>query len=350
MRTDNKTLYGIKEDTERAALVIWSFITLISSLLGDSIILVSTTRYRAIKQHKVIVTVIQHLAICDLMQTVFRVIPVTMAMKKDVWVAGEFLCHVQDNVGWIGAVTTLLLTCTMTTFKLITVKHPLKAGTLSSKFGHRVCCLVWLLVLVLYIPVFYVKMRYLRDTIHFSYSDYECNYSYRSSTRDIPIWYETYFLVLFPVIGVISYTTLIVTSLLLLIVARRVAREQNQTLRKEGVITVLLTVLVLFISYLPYSITFVAWLQGIQYSETAWRAVCYVQYLNIMANFFVYCFTVRSFRQFLWKKIVSAVLFPKRSIRRLRGKVPPAVVKNTSSEASKLQKNGTACTLDSTVF
>lgn len=350
MRTDNKTLHGIKEDAERIPLVVWSCITLISSLGGDTLILISTTRYRAIKQHKVIVTVIQHLAVCDLMQTVFRVIPVTMAIQTDTWIAGEFLCHVQDNVGWIGAGATILLTCTMTTFKLVTVRHPLSAGTLSARFGHRVCCVVWFLVLLLYSPVFYVKMRYLRETIHFSYSDYECNYSYRGTGLNIPDWYDAYFLVCFPVITLISYPILIITSLLLLIVARRVAREQNQTLRKEGVITVLLTVLVLFISYLPLSVTFVTWVLGVQYSDTVWRAACYVQYLNIMANFFVYCITVSSFRQFIWKKIVSAFLFPKRSIRRLRGKAPVAVVKDTSSEAAKLQKNVTACTLDSTVF
>ena len=329
MKTDNKTLHGIKSDAERGLLIFWSLITLVSSLLGDTTILVATLRYRAIKQHKVIVAVIQHLAICDLIQVVSRVIPVTMAMIMDDWIVGEFLCHVQDNSGWISAVVTLLLTCTMTTLKFLTTKHPLKIRSFSSKFGHGVCLAVWLLVLVIYSPVFIVKMKYLRDTIHFSYSDYECNYGY--TAQNIPDWYETYFLVLFPVITVLSYTTLIITSVLLLIVARRFARGRNQTLRKEGVITVLLTVIVLFISYLPLSLTFLTWLLGVYYSDVVWRVVCYVQYLNIMANFYIYCISVRSFRMFIRKKICGFLV----SSTKRRGDIISSVAMQTSSSGTK---------------
>jgi hypothetical protein len=97
--------------------------------------------------------------------------------------------------------------------------------------------------------------------------------------------------------------TLIVTSILLLIVARRAALRHRISLKWEGTATVLLTVAVFMVSYLPYVVAFVTTDMGVKYSTTSYRALYSLQNLNIMANFFVYAVTVRSFRQFLKLKI-----------------------------------------------
>ena len=127
MQTNNKTLYAIRDDEERSLLILWNFIVVMSSLIGDSIILIATIKYKAIKLHKLVVIVMQHMAVCDLIQTVFRVFPITLALISDRWVVGELLCHVQESVSWVCGSVTMLLTCAMTTLKLITVKYPLRA-------------------------------------------------------------------------------------------------------------------------------------------------------------------------------------------------------------------------------
>ena len=58
MKSDGKTLYGIKSDAERYIFISWGMIVLLASLIGDIFILVGTIKYRAIKQHKLIVAVI----------------------------------------------------------------------------------------------------------------------------------------------------------------------------------------------------------------------------------------------------------------------------------------------------
>ena len=59
-------------------LNVWMGTDLFFSLSGDSIILLATIKYRAIKQHKVVIAVMQHMAVCDLLQTIFRVLPMIL--------------------------------------------------------------------------------------------------------------------------------------------------------------------------------------------------------------------------------------------------------------------------------
>jgi hypothetical protein len=165
MKTDNKALYDIENDVERFILLSWSIIVLLGSLIGDSVILIGTIKYKAIRQHKIIITVIQHMAVCDLLQTVFRIFPFTLAFITDHWVLGQLLCHVEENIGWICGGSTIFLTCSMTTFKLIIIKRPLRAGTWTSTLGHMICGAMWLAVLGVYSPVLIVHMSYIRETI-----------------------------------------------------------------------------------------------------------------------------------------------------------------------------------------
>ena len=109
------------------------------------------------------------------------------------------------------------------------------------------------------------------------------------------------------VLSVLSFTILIVTSVLLLIVASRAASRHGETLRWEGVITILLTAGVLLISYLPKSVIIVTMQLGVEYSNTTSRVSHHLTSLNIMANFFVYSLTVQSFRNFL-KTMLSEFL------------------------------------------
>ena len=301
MGTDNNTLYVIKDDAERSILVLWNLMILLASLIGDSIILIATTKYKAIKLHKVIITVMQHMAVCDLMQAVLTVFPVTLGLITDHWVMGELLCHVQYNISWVCAPVAVFLTSAMTTLKLIIVKYPLRTGAWSTWLGHKICSSLWLLVIACYTPLLAGNLLYIRDTIYFSYEDYSCAYDYLSPT--LPSWFPWYAPTSIAVLGILSYTTLIVTSVLLLIVASSAASRHGETLRWEGVITILLTAIVLLFSYLPLSVVMVTWLFGIELSNSTFRAIFHLTYLNIMANFFVYSLTVRSFRNFLKIKI-----------------------------------------------
>ena len=301
MKTDNKTLYGIKDSTERYILIFWNLTVLLVSLFGDSNILIGTIKYKAINQPKAILAVMQNMAACDILQTVFRVFPSTIALITDSWVFGEPLCHLDENIGFVCGGMTLFLTCAMTTQKLIIVKFPLRTAAWSSRLAHKICSSLWILQLCCCIPVLVGNMFYIRNTIHFSYRDYSCNYDYTSSS--VPTWHVLSGLAFFYLFSFIGYTTLIITSTSLLMVAKRAASRHREPMRWEGVATVLLTVAVFLVSYLPWGVVFTTSILGMQYSSTVIRAVFNLMKLNILANFFIYSLTVPSFRKFLKSKI-----------------------------------------------
>ena len=85
MKTNNQTLLGIKDDVERSVLIVWSVTVLLTSLIGDITILIATIKYNAINQHKVIVAIMQHLAVCDLLQAVLNVFPSILSFTADRW-------------------------------------------------------------------------------------------------------------------------------------------------------------------------------------------------------------------------------------------------------------------------
>ena len=304
MKKDVRTLHSINNDAERCVLIIWTLIVVVSSLVGDTLILVATIKYKEIKLHRLVVAVMQHMAVCDILLTVFKVLPCTLSLVADRWLLGDALCYVNENISWVCGGTTLFLTCTFSSLKLMTVKYPLRAGTLSSRVGHKVCAAMWSLYLFLYAPTLVVKV-YQNDTLNFSYVTYDCRYNLRSFST-LHDWYG---IIAMSFVYLIIYTILIVTSVLLLNVARRSAARQGNRLQWGGVLTVLLTVAVLVISQLPVAVVIVLdKILGVKQSATTWQAVQFTQYINIMANFFIYSLTVKSFRQFI--KLKTSLILP----------------------------------------
>ena len=74
MKYENYTLYGIHNKTERQLLVGYKSLIATSCLIGHTLILVGSLRYKAIKLHKILVIFIQYIAVADLLVTVFNIL------------------------------------------------------------------------------------------------------------------------------------------------------------------------------------------------------------------------------------------------------------------------------------
>ena len=84
----NRTIYGIKNDTARYTWAGYFLFVLASSMIGDTIILITSIKYRVFKLHKMIVTIIKHIAICDLLVTVTSQFPTFVSLVRNEWVFG----------------------------------------------------------------------------------------------------------------------------------------------------------------------------------------------------------------------------------------------------------------------
>ena len=307
VRTSNFTSEGLHNEGARAVSVLLITIIALSALMGDVIILVGTTKYRAIKLHRVVVVVIQHLAVNDLLQTVLLIVPQILSLLTQDWVLGELLCHVNENIFCVCFVLTGLLTSLLTTTKLLLVQFPLRLRGWSRKSAHLLCALCWIFSLLQPAQVVNIFLTS-PESLLFSYVSYSCVYDY--SKTPVSEWLMWFVHHIYSVSTLIMAVILIVTSGMLIMTARKFAEQTRDNVRWRGVLAITLTTSVFLISYLPATLVrSTNQLLEPEYRVTTNRVVIFLTNVNVIANFFVYSVALSSFRTFLLKKAQRLVRF-----------------------------------------
>ena len=295
---NNKTVYGIKSNTVRYTWVGYHLFVIISSLAGDTTILIACIKHKAFKLHRVITVVIQHMAICDLMVCVTDIFPRLVSITADDWVFGQFLCNCSTLMGYYFNQTNILLISVMTTNKLLLLRYPLRFGTTTLKKANLICLTCWLAALSFPVTGFLVDWQ----NISFSYLVYHCDYVY---SADIWYWLRP----LFSILLFISTCQVVGSTISLLIKAKQCAKRGHDTLKWQGIMTTVLTASVFCISVLPYTVYAVTRSilnvedksQSFFTSFTRIAISCLA--LNTISNFYIYSLTVLSFREFVRSRI-----------------------------------------------
>jgi hypothetical protein len=296
----NRTVYGIESERLRYIWAGYFLFVMLSSLIGDTTILIASIKYKALKLHKAIVVIIQHIAVCDLMMSTFYVLPKCAYLIANGSMLGNFMCYLYVYIGYYLNLASPYLVCNMTVSKLLLLKYPLRFGTTTLKKAHLSCVACWLAALIL--PGIFLIVDC--DDITFSYRGYLCVYGFSSD-----IWHSLR--PLFAALnGIIPTSLVVATTIYLLILAKQVARRGRESLKWQGIMTTLLTATVYCISTLPYA----AYSLGKSFIGADYRkknfffiyhyriALSFVS-LNTLSNFYIYCLTVSSFRAFVWSKM-----------------------------------------------
>ena len=301
----NSTLYSISSNTSRHIWAVFFIFVLLSSLVGDTTILISSIRYRAMRLHKVVVVIIQHIAVCDLLVSLFStsVLPRAVTLIAGGWELGTPLCYVMVYNAYYFVPVGNLLICAMTASKLFILMFPFRASSLRVKYAHAVCAGIWASVLI--IPATNLVSDH--DDVVFNYRTCVCDWGYTSEA-----WY--WLRPLFATIFVFLPSVFVVaTTVALLVVARKIARRGQENLKWQGITTTVLVAVVYCVSVLPYSIYHFAassvkdqsgFLHN-DFSRIAESFLC----LNTISNFYIYSLTVSSFRRFLWSRMQLLVHF-----------------------------------------
>jgi hypothetical protein len=292
----NRTVYGVENEALRYTWATYFLFIVTSSLIGDTTILIATMKYRAFKLHKVIVTIIQHIAFCDLMVSVTDVLPKLFSTAANGWVLGGFLCNLTSYTSYYFNVVSFLLICTMTTSKLFLLKYPLRSGLMTVKKAHKLCGTCWSLTFT--IPVTFLLVD--GADIYFSYRSYQCAHSFTSDTWR---WFLPFLVILF---ALFPTCLVIASTICLLITARQVARRGRESLKRQGIITTILVATVYSISFLPYFVYRIGeYALKVDDTSTSFFHTRYfalansIISLNTVCNFYIYSLTVHSFRSFL---------------------------------------------------
>ena len=312
----NKTIYSIKSEAARYTWAGYLLLVLISSLVGDTTILITSIKYRAFKLHKAIAVIIQHIAFCDLMVTVWSVLPHFISISRNEWAFGNFLCHQSPYTRYFFNLTSVVLISNMTTCKVLLLKYPLRFETVSVKNVHMLCAACWAAVLIVPITLFLVVASGGQDISDFSYLSYMCVYHYKSG---IWHWLKPTLAVLYILI---PNCAVVATTIYLLTIAKQVARRGRESLKWQGIMTTVSIATVYCISSLPTLIfqvgEFIVKVDDHSSSffhATFARIAVSLLYLNTISNFYIYSLSLHSFRDFIRSRIQQAkrIFFNSRS-------------------------------------
>ena len=121
-----------------------------------------TYRYRGINLPNVVVAVIQHMAVSDLLQAIFRIFPVVAAVIADRWVLGNMMGHIEENVKIITVGFSRLLTSALTSVRFAHLKYPFIAQTWYKNTGHIICIAYFGSVVNVYAPMLAGNILYIK--------------------------------------------------------------------------------------------------------------------------------------------------------------------------------------------
>ena len=288
---------------ERYFLVGWTSIVLLGCITGNTVILLATTRYKAIRLDKTSVVLIKSIAICDLAMGIVSVHTSLASLLYGGWPYGTISCYVFHYLKVPTFICTVLLICGLHLSKLYNLLYPFKALGRTSKQGQIISAVI--LVLSTFPSILQLAVD--RRDVEFDYRSFICLYRYSS-----PIWK-----ILSPVIvGLFVFLpNLIVfgTSIALLRIVKKVKGRV-----KQGIWTTLYVAFVYFSVNGP--ITFhILVTQNLShilsgevisfYDNNLFRSVSFFASSNCFLNFLIYYRSVRSFNFFVRKSLQKISIF-----------------------------------------
>jgi hypothetical protein len=278
---------------------------LLSSLIGDTLIMYASLRRGTFRINRFIVSIMQHIAVSDIIYAITVVLPETIAIIANSWILGKMICYVSVIAQYFIYIADLFFIATLATSKYILLKFP-RHGTWSTNKAHAVCSIIWFLTLIN--PAIILALH--EDDVNFDFRTYNCNFF---ATADVwnhlqPVLCLMYYFA--PILVIICST---IPTLHYLATARKSARRVRGHAPRQGTLAVTLTAVVFCLSTLPEAVYYAVSI-FVQHPERPFQLHLYrigffVSLINIMSNFYIYALTIKSFRGFLLTKIKSIVPF-----------------------------------------
>lgn len=266
---------------------------IVSSLIGDSIILLASIKYRAFKIHKFLVVIMQHISVCDIL-TSLNLILFIVSLVAERNILSPFLCYYRAYLTYYTFPVSFYLTAALTSSKLLLLKFPLREHYWTVRTAHVLCFSIWGFNLLSPILILVVD----RDDVGYDFKEHACYYQFSSPHWDI----------LRPLMGVavslFPFVVVMLTIGCLIMEARRIAQRGHDNLRWQGLIAVILTAVVYFLSILPMTVYHIVG-EFVKEDPDGWFQVYYYRFsnaiicTNVMSNFYIYSLTLRSFREWL---------------------------------------------------
>ena len=275
-------------DTARYMLILWSVISSILSLVGNTTVLITSRKYRALKLDKYSIRLIDNLAAADIGYTLTDIVPTIGALAADGWIYGTQLCVVDRFLTNVFYNITPLIVALLCVSKLTCLISPLRAHTRATRPVILMVLLVWFLV----ITACLVSTVLYRSNIYYDNLSFQCwvDYTHRE-------YFGTFLIVYMVLVAVV----ILATTIWLLILAEKIAGG----VQKRGSTAIIAVCAIYSLATVPTAVLMAMELTPwySTWTEDA-KAISkiltmYIFYLTNFGNPIVYYFSLRSFREFV---------------------------------------------------
>ena len=278
-------------------LLTWSLGNLLLSLAGNTLVLVSSIKYSAIKLDEVSVALIQHISIADAAYLIFRAGLGIPGLITRQWHLGQGMCDVSTFLTYTLAATSVHLICILNINKLLALKYPLKSILRQRRTGHILAACVWIVIIATVAITWWL-------------TDWSCHFRSNILNCLESAQRERLKQVIFAIYIIGPMFVIVITTVLLM---RLVHTARG--LRVKGIITLISVSVVLLVAWLPYGIYngVMAFLSD----ETIRRNVhtcaivdtisVYLLYANYSCNPLIYYRSVKSFNKFVKEAVFQRV-------------------------------------------
>lgn len=278
-------------------------VVLISSLLGNTLILVGSVGYKAVDLHNTLIVLTSHLAVFDLTITLSGSLPSLISLLEDKWVFGDMGCDLIYFTFYSSYATSCCLVAALATVTWLLVKFPSKAEMWLKGRMSLLTFALWV-VSMCFTAVPYLKGR----GAHYSNWSYTCELNGALSGG------------LFlrnggpGVVVIASFVWILITNLLFTVEAVNLSRDSD---RFRDVLTSFLVSVICGILLIPFIVSL---LMGQGYllrslGSTAQLLLVTPMHLLAMYKFPVFILVLPKFRLFLKLVRVTVLGFCERGER-----------------------------------
>ena len=280
--------------SEWILMIIWSFSIFILSILGNTVVLVATLKYNAIKLDEISVALIRNIAVADLGVAAYIVSTLPGIIKRK-YLYSDFFCSFSKTWFYSCMMAEVVLLAALSISKLLWILKPLQALSRSKKNGNIIAAVIWMTMICLA-----AATTIYRESANDNWTVYE-NAIYQCSRQNVNKSSGILFKSIVMSFNAVPQVVITVATVWLLALVRKAGQVHRQ-----GLITIILVCALFFVSHAPYGCLYqVLKMLNVKddWMSAFYRWSYYIVYLNYTANPFLYYASIDSFQRFVKQRV-----------------------------------------------
>ena len=273
----------------------YTTLVILLDLTGNGFVIFATVARNAIKLDKMSVWIIQNLAVVDIANAIFVLIPAATTYFTDgMWMLGPFICKLIFGYKYTFILGNILLINFLSLNKLVRCLFPLR--NLVSSRRQRLSVTFTVLVLVLIGPTrkFYAtfiskKAMVQFSVVHSTCIAFEAAEGVEKAFQPLIERAMLFTFIVFPLIVLIS-----VNAGLVCFAVRSTKRKVN----RKNVLIVILVTLTFVATFTPFTVQYQKWGHSFHDAPVSLRIGLFVGFISSFSNPFIYIATNETFRNF----------------------------------------------------